>query len=135
MSFWKSVLNVINPLPSIVKANKVEGQSFGSKLMNLVNPAGAMIKENSGLTDLQLSPEYKEMVLGTSSAGSTDKANSLMSTLISKVKTQSVSSSAEIPVIIPEDLGVTPENNQSSGNGLLIVGGLVLLVFLVMQKR
>ncbi|MGN6437535.1 MAG: hypothetical protein ACTHMM_13425 [Agriterribacter sp.] len=63
MSFFKKLLNVVNPLPSIIKANKSAG-SFGEKLLNVVNPAGAAIKDNSGLSDLRLSTEYKALQSG-----------------------------------------------------------------------
>ncbi|MBN8785463.1 MAG: hypothetical protein J0I84_00080 [Terrimonas sp.] len=66
MSFFKSLLNVINPLPAIIKANSVSGQSFGDKLLNVINPAQSLIKENTGLTQLQLSDEYKALTSGDS---------------------------------------------------------------------
>lgn len=100
MSFLKSVLNVINPLPSIIKANKVEGQSFGNKLLNIVNPAQSLIKENSGLTSLQLSSEVKALSSGGSVLSASEIEAAKMGQLPDAVKAM-LSANNEVVTAVP----------------------------------
>lgn len=60
MGFFKSLLNVINPLPSLVKANKEADGNVGKILWNFINPAATQIRDNTGELDMKLSSEYRE---------------------------------------------------------------------------
>jgi len=112
MSFWKVVGRIVNPLPSIINANKVEGQSFGQKLLNVVSPAHSLIKANSGLTDLQLSDDYKALQGGGDLLTSDDLA------------------AAEAAKAAYE-----AEVSRQQSEKMLVFAGVGLLAFLMLGRR
>ncbi|MFT3945944.1 MAG: hypothetical protein QM763_03130 [Agriterribacter sp.] len=126
MSFWKSVLNVINPLPAIINANKVEGQSFGNKLLNVFNPAQSLIKENSGLTSLQLSSEVKALNSGGSVLTDAEIASAAAGVIPADVAAV-LASNSDTVTAVP---ATTTDDNSN-----YMLFGLVAVVLIFMFKK
>jgi len=124
MSFFKSLLNVINPLPAIIKANSVSGQSFGDKLLNVINPAQSLIKENTGLTQLQLSDEYKALTSGDSVLTQSEIDAAKSGVLPAEVQTILDANKTNV-----SDL-VAPVDNKKL---YIIVGAAVLALFIMRE--